>query len=263
MHGPPRVLHDLRDAIRLLRNSPGFSAVAIATIALAIGANTAMFSFVNGMFLRPLPYPEPDRIVRVLEKVPGGGPNGISTLNYLDWTNQNTVFEYMAAEAGWRATLTGADEPILIRGARVSAHYFDIFGAKPALGRTFLPGEDQLGKDHVVLLSHGLWENRFGSDPAVLGRDIVLDGEAYTVVGVLPKGGPFDRAAAKIWKPLAFTPSNMTRDFRWLGATAKLKPGVTLEQAHAEWTSSRGVWPAPIPTRTRAGVLPSTVSPTC
>ena len=172
--------------------------------------------------------------MRVLERLPTGGLNGISTLNYLDWTNQNAVFEYMAAEAGWRATLTGGDEPVSIRGARVSAHYFDIFGAKPALGRTFLPGEDQLGKDRVVLLSHVLWESRFGSDPAMLGRDILLNGEAHTVIGVLQKGGPFDRAAAQIWKPLAFQPSNMTRDFRWLGASAKLKPGVTLEQARAE-----------------------------
>jgi MacB-like periplasmic core domain len=222
------VVHDLRYAIRLLRNSPGFSAVAIATIAIAIGANTAMFSFVNGVLLSPLPYPESDRIVRVLERHPNGGLNGISSLNYLDWTNQNTAFEYIAAEVGWRATLTGGDEPVSIRGARVSAHYFDIFGAKPALGRAFLPGEDQLGNDRVVLLSHVLWESRFGSDPAMVGRKILLDGEAHIVIGVLPKG-PFDRAVAQIWKPLAFQPSNLTRDFRWLGASAKLKPGVTLE----------------------------------
>ena len=171
MHGPSSLHHDLRHAIRLLRNSPGFSAVAIATIALAIGANTAMFSFVNGLLLRPLPYPESDRIVRVLERLPTGGLNGVSTLNYLDWTNQSAVFEYMAAEVGWRATLTGGGEPVSIRGARVSPHYFDIFGAKPALGRTFLPGEDQPGSDRVVLLSHVLWESRFGSDPAMLGRD--------------------------------------------------------------------------------------------
>jgi putative ABC transport system permease protein len=234
MYGPSSVRHDLRDAVRLLRNSPGFSAVAIATVALAIGANTAMFSFVNGMFLSPLPYPESDRIVRVLEKLPTGGLNGISTLNYLDWTNQNTVFEYIAAEAGWRPTLTGGDEPVLIGAALVSAHYFDIFGTKPALGRTFLPDDDQPGKDRVVLLSHGLWEGRFGSDPAILGRQILLNGQAHTVIGVLQKGGPFDRAAAQIWKPLAFQPANMTRDFRWLGASAKIKPGVTLEKAQAE-----------------------------
>ena len=234
MYGPSSGLRDLRYAIRLLRNSPGLSAVAIATIALAIGANTAMFSFVNGVLLSPLPYPESSRIVRVLEKHPTGGLNGISTLNYLDWTNQNAVFEYMAGEVGWRATLTGGDEPVWIRGARVSAHYFDIFGAKPALGRTFLPGEDQVGKDRVVLLSHVLWESRFGSDPAMLGRDILLDGEAHTVIGILQKDSPFDRTVAQIWKPLAFQPSNMTRDFRWLGASAKLKPGMTLALAQAE-----------------------------
>jgi putative ABC transport system permease protein len=234
VHGPSSVLYDFRYAIRLLRNSPGFAAVAIATIALAIGVNTAMFSFVNGILLRPLPYPESERIVRVLERLPTGGLNGISTLNYLDWTNQNTVFEYMAAEAGWRATLTGGDEPIFIRGALVSPHYFDIFRTTPALGRTFLSHEDQPGNDHVVLLSHVLWEDRFASNPAILGRTIVLNGEAYTVIGVFQKGSPFDRAAAQIWKPLAFQPSNKTREFRWLGASAKLKPGVTLEQAQAE-----------------------------
>ena len=234
MSGSSSVLHDLRSSVRLLRSSPGFSAVAIATIALAIGANTAMFSFVNGMLLSPLPYPESDRLVRVLERLPTGGLNGVSTLNYLDWTKQSAVFEYMAAEVAWRATLTGEGEPVVIRGARVSAHYFDIFGARPALGRAFLPGEDQPGNDRVVLLNHVLWEGRFSADPAMLGRAIVLNGVPHTVVGVLPKGGPFDRAAAQIWKPLAFQPSNMTRDFRWLGASARLKPAVTLEQARAE-----------------------------
>ena len=233
MYGPSSALYDIRHAIRRLRHSVGFSAVAIVTIALTIGASTAMFSFVNGLLLRPLPYPESDRIVRVLERLPTGGVNGISTLNYLDWTTQNTVFERMAAEAAWRATLTGAGEAVPIRGVRVSPHYLDIFGAKAALGRTFLPGEDQAGSDRVVLLNHALWESRFGSDPAIVGRDIVLNGEAYTVIGVLEKG-PFDRAPGHIWTPLSFRPSNMTRDFRWLSASARLKPGVTLEQARAE-----------------------------
>jgi predicted permease len=224
----------VRYAFRQLTHRPGFSAIAIVTLALAIGANTAMFSFVNGMLLHPLPYEDSDRIMRLLERRPSGGVNGISTENYLDWTRSNTVFEYMAAEAGWRATLTGGDAPVSIRGARVSAHYFDIFGVKPALGRAFLPDEDRLGKDRVVLLSHALWEARFGSDPSILGRAISLNGEAYAVIGVLPRGGPFDRASAQIWKPLAFEPADTTRDFRWLGASAKLKPGVTREQAQAE-----------------------------
>jgi putative ABC transport system permease protein len=193
-----------------------------------------MFSFVDGVLLTPLPYPQPDRIVRVLERHPNGGLNSVSTLNYLDWTRHNAVFEHIAAEVGWDATLTGRGEPILIRGARVSARYFEIFGTTPALGRTFLPDEDQPGSDRVVVLSHRLWETRFGAAPDVLEHNVVLDGEAYTVIGVLPEGGPFDRAAAQIWQPLAFLPSNTTRDFRWLGASAKLKPGVTLENARAE-----------------------------
>jgi predicted permease len=228
------VLRDLRYGIRQLRNNGVVSAVAIATMAVAIGANTAMFSLLNSVLLSPLPYPEPDRIVRVLERLPGGGPTGISTLNYIDWTNENAVFEYMAAEAPLRATLTGGDEPVSIQGARVSPHYFDIFGVKPALGRTFRPGDDQPGTHRVVLLSHALWRSRFGSDAAILGRDIVLNGEPFTVVGILPQGGPFDRAVAQIWIPLAFDPSAMTRDYRWLGASARLKPGVTLEKARAE-----------------------------
>jgi putative ABC transport system permease protein len=227
-------MNDLRFAVRQFRSSPTFSVVAVATIALAIGANTAMFSFVHGMLLRPLPYPEPERIVRVLERLPTGGLNGVSTLNYLEWTNQSAVFEYLAAEVAWRATLTGRIEPIVIRGARVSSHYFDIFGAKAAIGRTFFPGDDQPGQDRVVLLSHPLWESRFGSDPAMLGQQISLNGEPHTIIGVLQKGSPFDRAAAQIWKPLAFEPSNMTRDFRWLGVSGKLKPSVTLEKARAE-----------------------------
>ncbi len=234
MSGHSSLLQDFRYAVRRLRNSPGFSAAAIATLALAIGANAATFSFVNGLLLRHLPYPDPDRIVRVLEKRPDGAPNSISTLNYLDWTNQNTVFEFIAAEAGWRAVLTGGSEPVLIRGARASAHYFDIFGVKAAKGRTFRPDEDQPGNDRVVLLSHSLWEKRFGADSAIVGRDIVLNGNPYRVIGVLPEGGPFDRAAAQLWTPLVFQPSQMTREFRWLGASAKLKAGVTLEQARAE-----------------------------
>jgi putative ABC transport system permease protein len=227
------VLLDLRGAVRLLRNNPGFAAVAVGTIALAIGANAAMFSFVNGLLLRPLPYPDADRIVRVLERHPNGGLNGASTLNYLDWANQNTVFDFIAAEAGWSATLTGGSEPVLVGGARVSARYFDVFGVVPAFGRTFIDGEDRPGADRVVLLSHVFWESRFGADPAVVGRSIVLDAEPYTVVGILPEG-PFDRTVARVWRPLAFDPANRTRDFRWLSASARLKRGVTLDAARAE-----------------------------
>ena len=228
------LLQDLRYGVRTLRKSPGFATVAVLTLAIGIGANTAIFSFVNGVLLKPLPYGEPERIVRVLEKPPGGGRNGISTLNYLDWQKDNTVFEYMAAQTGGSVTLTGINEPVKLRGSRVSPHYFDIFGVKPVLGRTFAADEDQLGKERVAVLSHALWDSQFGADPNVVGRTILLDGQPHTVIGVLPAGGAFDRAFSQIWRPLAFEPQNMTRNFHWFGAFAKLKRGVTLKQATAQ-----------------------------
>jgi predicted permease len=225
---------DLCSSWRTLRKSPGFTAIAIATLAIGIGANTAIFSFVDSVLLKPLPYPDADRIVRVLEKPPGGGHNGISTLNYLDWAKDNTVFQYMAAQTGDSFTLTGITEPVQLRGSRVSASYFDIFGIQPMLGRTFAAGEDERGKDHVAVLSYSLWQSQFGGDPKIIGRSILLDGEPTTVIGILPATSAFNRAYAQIWRPLAFAPSNMTRNFHWFGAMAKLKPGVTLEQARAQ-----------------------------
>jgi putative ABC transport system permease protein len=228
------LFQDLRYGLRTLRNSPGFAAVAVLTLAIGIGANTAIFSFVDAILLKPLPYANPDRIMRVLEKPPGGGPNVISALNYLDWAKQNTVFEYMAAQTGGGVSFSGSGEPVQLRGARVSPHYFDIFGIKAAIGRTFAPDEDQLGKERVAVLSHVLWETQFSADPAIVGRKIVLDGQPYQVIGVLPAGGVFDRAYNQIWRPLAFEPGNLTRDFHWLGSYALLKPGVTLQQARAQ-----------------------------
>ena len=228
-----QLLQDLRFGLRTLKNSPGFTAVAVVALALGIGGNAAVFSFVDGILLKPLPYGEPDRILRVLEKPPGGGRNGISALNYLDWQKQNTVFEYMAAQTGGSVTLSGVSEPVQLRGARVSPHYFDIFGIKPVLGRTFAPDEDQLGKGDVAVLSHRLWETQFGADRGILGRKIVLDGRPSIVIGVLPAGGAFDRAYSQIWRPLVFEPQNLTRNFHWLGSYALLKRGVTLEQARA------------------------------
>lgn len=228
------LLQDLRYGFRTLAKSPDFAIISVLTLAIGIGANTAIFSFVDGVLLKPLPYAEPDRIVRVLEKPPGGGRNGISTLNYLDWQKENTVFDYMAAQTGGSVTLTGIHEPEQLRGARVSPRYFDIFGVKTVLGRTFAGDEDQQGKDHVAILSHALWWSKFGADPALIGRSILLDGAPHTVIGVLPPGGAFDRAFAQIWRPLTFEPQNMTRNFHWFGAFAKLKRGVTLEQARAQ-----------------------------
>jgi putative ABC transport system permease protein len=227
-------LQDVRFGARSLLKSPGFTLVALLTLALALGANTAIFSFVNAVLLKPLPYDHPERIMRVLEAPPGGGRNGISTLNFLDWQKENKVFEHLAARTGGSVTLTGVDEPIRIPAARVSSGFFDVFGVKPAMGRTFMPGEDQLGREKVVVLSHGLWQVQFGGAADIIGRRIQLEGEPYEVIGVLPKETPFDRGFARLWRPLAFKPDNMTRNFHWFSAVGRLKPGVTLEQARAE-----------------------------
>jgi putative ABC transport system permease protein len=224
----------MRYAIRSLRRSPGFTIIALLTLALGIGANTAIFSFVNGVLLKPLPYRDPHGIVMVWEKPPGGDRNGISTLNFLDWKNQNSVFEHMAAiNFGGNVTLTGAGQPEELQGVRVSASYFEIFGVQAVLGRTFAPDEDQLGKSPVVILSHRLWENRFGADPSIVGRTLTLSGKPCTVVGVMPAHSPFDRSYAQLWMPLAFEPRDMTRDYHWMLSFARLKPGVTLEKAEA------------------------------
>ena len=224
---------DLRYAARTLTNSRGFTLVAVLTLAIGVGANVAIFSFVDGILLKPLPYDQPERIVRILEKPPQGERNGISTMNFLDWQRDNTVFDFHSAQTGGNVTMTGGSEPIQLRGARVSAAYFNVFRIKPARGRAFLPGEDQLGKHQVAVISHALWESQFGSDPNIINRVVQLDGLPHTIVGVLPEGSAFDRAAAQIWRPLAFLPSNMTRDFHWLTSFARLKDGVTLAQAQA------------------------------
>jgi putative ABC transport system permease protein len=228
------LLQDLKYALRTLSSRPGFTAIAIGTIALAIGVNSAMFSFFNGTVLNPLPYDEPERLVRLFERPPNGLESNVSSLNYADWAEQNTVFENVAARALWGATLTTGGEPLRLRAARVSAAFFDINGTRPAIGRPFRSGEDEPGNDHVVLLSHALWESRFGSDPTLVGRNIVLDGEPYVVIGILPRGSAFDRSFAQLWKPLAFQPSERTRNFHWIDVFAKLAPGVTLDQARAE-----------------------------
>jgi putative ABC transport system permease protein len=233
------LVNDIHFALRMIRHTPGFTTIAILTLALGIGANTAIFSFVDAVLLKPLPYPRAEEIVNVWEKPPGGDRNGISTLNFLDWKNQNTVFTAMAAETGGGVTLTGLDVPVQLQGKRVSASYFEILGLKPALGRTFAPDEDQPGKDQVVILSHRIWESRFGADSNIIGKTLRLDNRPSTVIGVLPRG-PTDRGWNDIWTPLAFTPADMTRDFHWMMSWARLKPGVSLEKARAQMKSIAG-----------------------
>jgi putative ABC transport system permease protein len=227
-------LQDLRYGVRQLLHSPGFTAIAIATLALGVGANAAIFSFVNAVLLKPLPYPDPERIVSVWEKFPGGGKNFISTLNFLDWERQNRCFQFLSAIAWDTVTLTGAGSPEELNVHRVSASYFKVLGVGATLGRTFAASENEVGNDREVVISDRIWRSRFGGDPKIIGRKITLDAKSYTIIGVLPANTAFDRTWAVMWLPLAFTPENMTRNYHWLSAIARLAPGVTLMRARGQ-----------------------------
>lgn len=234
------LLADVRYSLRMMAKSPGFAAVACLTLALAIGANTAIFSFVDGVLLKPLPYPEPETILSLWEKPPGGDRNGISTLNLLDWKEQNTVFSHVAAVSGDQMTLSGTGEPQLLRAQTVGAQYFDLFGTMAARGRTFRPDEDQPGKQFVVVLTHKIWMSRFGGDAAILGRTLTLNNQPYAVIGILPEGSVYDRFWAEIWLPLVLDRATSTRSFHWLSAFARLKPGVSIEQAKSQMNGIAG-----------------------
>ncbi len=225
---------DIRYGLRGLRRNPGFTSIAIVTLAVGIGATTAIFSFVNAVLLKPLPYPHPEQIVSVGEKLPDGFSNPISTLNFLDWERQNRCFEYLAALAFDKVTWTGSDRPREVKVHRVSASYFKVLGVSAALGRTFAASENEPGNDLEAVLSNRLWQSQFGSDPHIIGRKITLDGKNYTIIGVLPANSEFDRSWAAMWLPLSFASVNMTRNFHWLYAIARLDAGVTLKQARQQ-----------------------------
>jgi hypothetical protein len=183
------VFNDLRYALRLTRKRPTATAVAVITLAIGVGANTAIFGIIRAVLLKPLPYADAKRLVLLAERWPMlPGPRPMSRLNYRDWAAQNTVFERIAAVTWGEATMSGGYEPVQVAGSLVSPAYFDVFGLHAALGRTFAPDEDQPGRDHVVVLSHRLWTSQFGTDPAVVGTPIRLDGETYTIIGVMPVG---------------------------------------------------------------------------
>ena len=234
---------DLSYAWRVVRRSPGFTFFATLTIALGLGANAAIFSLVDGVLLKSMSYPEPERIVQLWEKPPRGLRNGIAGANYIDWTQQSQSFDAMAAQTGATmsyaassATGSTGNEPRSLRVAVVSAPYFEVFGTKAAHGRTFARHEDQPGREKVAVIGHRLWVNLFAADPSIVGRDILLNGEPYTVIGVLPGNSEFNRRSADLWIPLAF-PANVARDYHYLSAVARLKPGVSFEQAQAEMSA--------------------------
>jgi putative ABC transport system permease protein len=233
---------DLRYGLRMLMRNPGFTLVAVLALALGIGANSAIFSVVNTVLLRPLPFKNPDALMMVWEDAThlGFPDNTPSPANFIDWRDQNTVFEGMIAMTQTSFNLTGVGDPERCDGRRVSANTFKLLGVDPILGRTFRPEEDKPGS-HVVLLSYGLWQRRFGGDAGIVGRAVNLNGESYTVVGVVPRTvelPSMENWHDQLWVPIAFTSEDAaSRGNHYLEVLARLKPGVTQKQAQAEMST--------------------------
>jgi predicted permease len=229
------LLQNLRYAIRTLRKSPGFTVVAVITLALGIGANTSIFSVVNAVLLRPLPYKDDSRLVVILNK----GRNPVAPANFIDWRNQSQVFTHMGAAEYWTPNLTGTDKPEKLWALHITPDIFPMLGVQPILGRVFLPEEQEAGKEHEVVLSYPLWQSHFAGNLDIIGRSVTLSGEKYTVVGVMPsefKFAPFWATKAELWAPLALGSRLTDRSGGSLRVFARLKPGFTLEQAQAEMT---------------------------
>ncbi len=228
---------DIRYGIRSLRKRPGATVVALITLALGIGVNTAIFSAVDSILLRPLPLKDPDRIVSIWERTlrVGINQNEVAPANFFDLRNQNQVFDGIGAHGPQDLNLSGGGEPERLTGELVTANVFSLLGVEPALGRTFLPDEDQPGQEHVVVLSDALWQRRFNRDPSILNRNIVLNGESFTVVGVMPRGFFFPARETELWIPWAMEPEQASgRGDHYLRLVARLKPGTTIEQANAD-----------------------------
>ena len=230
------IMRDISYSLRILIKNYAFTIVVIATLALGIGANTAIFSFANGILLRPLPYPQSERLVVLDETAPKRGIDSMSVSypNFLDWREQNKSFEDIGVyfETS-RFALSGAGDPVEVRGSFISHGLFEILRVSPQLGRTFTANEDRPEEDGVVILGHNLWQRNFGGDSNIIGRKIMLNGRARTVVGVMPPGFRFPDIA-ELWAPVALTPQTFTRTDHGLGSIARLKDGVTLAEAQAE-----------------------------
>jgi putative ABC transport system permease protein len=227
---------DLRYGARMLMKKPGFTSIAVITLALGIGANTAIFSVVNAVLLRPLPFKEPESVVMVWHKgveASGGDRTPLATADLLDWRAQNHSFDTIAAFTYSSFNLTGVEAPERVFGAGVTANFFTALGVEATLGRAFLPDEDRPGAGRVALLSDGYWRSRFSADPGVVGRAINLNGDSYTVIGVAPPALNFPHKDVMLWTALQVeTPTR--RGPYFLQGVARLKPGVTLQQAHAD-----------------------------
>jgi putative ABC transport system permease protein len=231
------LLKEIRYGIRSLLKHPGFTSIAVLTLALGIGANTAIFSVVNAVLLRALPFPDPDRLVMVWEDASFAGfpRNTPAPANYADWKAQNQVFEATGAFADRSFNLTGDGEPEKIDAYGVTANFFPLLGVKPVLGRAILPEDDKPEANKVVMINYSLWQQRYGGERSVIGRELLLNGEKYAVVGVMPAGFQFLDSHVGLWVPMAFTSEALAeRGSHYLNVVARMKPGVTLAQANAD-----------------------------
>ncbi|HKG60298.1 MAG TPA: ABC transporter permease [Pyrinomonadaceae bacterium] len=227
---------DIRYAMRNLLRRPTFTLIAVVTLALGIGANTAIFSAINALLLKPLPFPDLDRVVAVWDKLPSRGVlhNEVTVANYLDWQSQTQSFEQLALYRWWSANLTGIDPPERIQGFLVTANFLDVTGIKPIMGRNFSPEENQPGKDQVAIITHSLWQRRFGGDPNILNKTITLNGVVRTIVGVMPERFNFPKGA-EVYGPVQMTPELMkSRGSHGYYVIGRLKPGSSIQTAQAE-----------------------------
>ena len=243
---------ELRYGVRSLLKHPGFTAIAVITLALGIGANTAMFSVINGVLLRPLPYHAPDRLVTIWEESPQRGmyQMPVSYANFRDWVDQNQTFEQISAYTFTNLNLTAAGEPAQLLAVRSSANLLSLVGAAPLLGRAFLPEEDREGANRVVILGHALWQSRFGSDSGIVGQSLTLNDQSYTVVGVMSSNFQFPVGFGYLGKvlndpidlyvPIAATSKETGRGNYSFFAIGRLKTGVTIDQARSEMTMIEG-----------------------
>jgi putative ABC transport system permease protein len=231
------LIQDLKFGLRMLAKNPGFTFVVVLTLALGIGANTAIFSVVNGVLLAPLPYPGAARLISVYQKTGGGNYNVFSTPNFLAWRDQVRAFERFGAIRPAAFNFSGGGQPERLMGADVSVGIFPLLGVNPILGRVFLDEEDRPGGPRVVILSYGFWQRRFGGDPHILGRPLTLNGASYTVVGVMARGFKLPQNDGELWAPLQLNPADVngaSRGIHWIWGLARLRPGVSVEQAQKE-----------------------------
>jgi putative ABC transport system permease protein len=258
------LLKDLRYGARGFLNRPGFTAIALLTLALGIGANTAIFSVVNAVLLRPLQFKDPEQLVVVWEEATFAGfpQNTPAPANFFDWKNQNQSFADMAATAPTSFNLTGDGDPERVTAHAVTGNFFPLFGMQPLLGRSFLPEEDRPGGNKVVVLSHSLWQSRYGGERNILNREIQLNGEKHAVIGVMPAGFQFIEREVRLWVPLALTAEEMAnRGGHYLQVVARLKPGVGLAQAQADMNAIMARLAKDYPAETMDGKLGAIVMP--